>query len=333
MRSALLKLIVVGLLIAAAGAAVAFWQRDALTQWYAFRDFEGTPNADPAAIVKLGEAALPRLHDRLAAPDRLGVRYAEVFAAVTNAWEPADPRWATWAPQWVDRLPGWHADAQTVLLRLVPKLIAHPEARCQAAGRELLKRGFQHPKGEQRIECIRLALRPNVQQFDGLAQLLKDPDADVRRSALLAVGALPQVVSDEELLPWLHDADAQVRELCATVLQSRGLRERDVELGRLLTHPNIGERLKLLSALKDEDADVDIGVWLTKLSQDAAPAVRAATARVWAERPVASFAARVREMATADPDLTTRQIVQSTLKSVERLIEMPIRPASFQPMP
>src|SRR5262249_34909761 len=158
-----------------------------------------------------------------------------------------------------------------------PDLLAGNDTT-RAACRELVRQALAHPAAEQRAIAIGLALRQDVGLLTATVPLLNDSSADVRRAAMLAVGPQAAAVSDEDLIRWLHDPDAQVRPLCRTALRSRGLRERDVEMGRLLTHPDPLERMKLFQDLNDEN-DLDVGVWLTRLSQDPIPAVRAAALR------------------------------------------------------
>jgi len=66
-----------------------------------------------------------------------------------------------------------------------------------------------HANAEQRVEAVGLALRADVALLDRVVPLLRDPAAEVRRAALLAVGGHPNLIGDDELLNWLHDPTAR----------------------------------------------------------------------------------------------------------------------------
>jgi HEAT repeat protein len=146
--------------------------------------------------------------------------------------------------------------------------------------------------------------------------LLKDPDAALRRAALLAVGADRNLIADDDLLAWLHDPDPDAKRLCETALRSRGLRTSDLRLGRLLTDPRPAARLELLGLLRD-DPEVELAAWLRRLSQDESPAVRAAAARLAGEQQVQALSDRLAQMAQGDPDLTVRPIAGYHLRQLQ----------------
>jgi HEAT repeat protein len=141
--------------------------------------------------------------------------------------------------------------------------------------------------------------------------LLSDPDAEVRRAAMLTVGPAGDgshpVVGNEELFRWLHDRDPEVRELCGDALKTRGLDAEQVHLARQLTHPDPAERLKLLVDLRFAgEAVKDPGPWLERLSRDPDPAVRLGAARVAFESRLL-FAGWLDRLADQDPDPTVRR--------------------------
>ena len=78
----------------------------------------------------------------------------------------------------------------------------------------------------------------------------------------------------------------------------------DYTLRAFPNHP--AERQKLLIDLSDEE-DLDVTVWLERLTADADPAVRAGAARVAVERR-ADLASRLEQMSRSDPDATVRRI-------------------------
>lgn len=116
------------------------------------------------------------------------------------------------------------------------------------------------------------------------------------------------VVGDEDLFRWLNDPDLEVRAHCEAALATRGLDGDQVTAARRLTHPDAGERLKLLVDLRwGRDTVHDPGPWLERLSRDADPAIRAGAARVACECRLA-FAGWLDRLATEDPDGTVREI-------------------------
>jgi hypothetical protein len=182
---------------------------------------------------------------------------------------------------------------------------------------KLAREGLASPSAPVRVRAVSLCLQPGLDLLEPVAALLKDPSAEVRRAALVAVGP-SEVAGEESLLPCLHDADAQVRDLARSALMARGLRPEQVELGRLLTHPRSRVRLEVLDRLP-EVADLDPGVWLRRLSQDGSPAVRAAAARAMGSLPAADMSDRLEQMARTDPSPTVAQLARYYLAQRARL--------------
>jgi HEAT repeat protein len=180
-----------------------------------------------------------------------------------------------------------------------------------------VRRGVEHPLADIRLRAIQLAMRPEIHDLEPVRILLCDEVPEVRHAALLALGRATDIVSDDELLHLLHDPDAEVKRLCRTALRGRGLRESDVQLGRLFASPQPADRLQLLSLLHD-DGELDVSTWLQRLSRDPCPAVRAAAARAAGEQQVVALRERLAEMAASDPDLTVRPIAQFHQKQLQR---------------
>jgi hypothetical protein len=111
-----------------------------------------------------------------------------------------------------------------------------------------------------------------------------------------------------------------VRGRCEAALKIRGLRDKDVLLGRLITDSSPLKRLEVIRFLPN-DSQLDPQAWLNRLCQDSSPIVRASAAR-FALDPAAEIDAdlspRVRQMAQSDPDGTVRQIAEFLLRSRER---------------
>jgi hypothetical protein len=181
--------------------------------------------------------------------------------------------------------------------------------------RELVQKGLHDPAADTRLRAVHLTLYAPFQKDAPLLKqvvpLLRDSDPAVRRAALLVVGPSPAVVSDEDLMPLLHDADADVCRLCETALRGRGLQDEQVILARLASDSRASARLEALYHLGR--AEVDPGLWLRRLSEDAAPAVRAAAVRAAVQAGI-NLGSRLRQMAEADPSPTVRQLAAHYLR-------------------
>jgi HEAT repeat protein len=173
--------------------------------------------------------------------------------------------------------------------------------------REQVRLGLHDDQVDTRCRAIRLAQRPEIGQLDAVVPLLNDASADVRRSALLAVGPVPEALATDDLLHWLHDPDADIRRLCEQALRGRGINDRQMRLGRIMTDPRPQVRLQILGYLH-QDSELDPSIWLRRLSHDPSAAVRAAAARAAGERPLDSLRDRLEQMSQNDPSATVKQL-------------------------
>src|SRR5262249_48967206 len=145
--------------------------------------------------------------------------------------------------------------------------------------------GLTDADADNRVRAVHLAIQPalisDLELVEQVVPLLRDPVAEVRRVAMIAVGNCRKtgeeddLVATEDLLHWLHDPDADVRRLCQGVLKSRGLSDGDLRLGKMISDEQPAVRLQVLQHLL-HDSDMEPGVWLRRLSHDPSPAVRAA---------------------------------------------------------
>jgi HEAT repeat protein len=174
--------------------------------------------------------------------------------------------------------------------------------------------GLRDPRPELRSNAIRLAQTAGADLLSQVASLLDDPAPEVRRAALLAVGAQRDAIAEDDLLRWLHDPDDQVRQLCEQALRGRGLSDQHLKLGRLLTAPQPATRMLVLEQLRRAD-DLDPRVWLRRLSHDPDPAVRAAAIRATTELPAVDLHDRVEQIARDDPSPTVRELARFYLRT------------------
>src|SRR5262249_31247207 len=109
--------------------------------------------------------------------------------------------------------------------------------------RKLVAAALHAETTDNRLRAVRLTLCPGMADLlEQVANLLSDESAEVRRAALVAVSRAREAVHEDQLLPCLHDSDADVRRLCEQTLIARGLRREHLELGRLLTDPQPATR-------------------------------------------------------------------------------------------
>jgi hypothetical protein len=181
---------------------------------------------------------------------------------------------------------------------------------------------FQDAEAGNRAQAIKMALNPSLDLAKPAALLLNDSAPEVRRAAMLAVGVAKDAVMTDDLLPWLHDADADVRRLCELELRARGLQDNQLRLGRLITDPCSKKRLEVLSYLQGSGgSDLDAGVWLRHLSHDPAPEVRFAAIRVVKEDGLAELNDRIDQMARNDPSPTICDFARRCLNSQTKASE------------
>jgi hypothetical protein len=187
--------------------------------------------------------------------------------------------------------------------------------------RSLALGGLRDANPQIRAAALHLTMREALRtEPDVLAQatpLLSDPEAEVRRAAVLALGAAHELLAEDELLPLLHDADPEVQHLCELALRGRGLQDDHLELARLISDDDPTARLKVVQQLRGL-RDIEPGVWLRRLSQDAAPAVRAAAVRAAAAQPRVDLRERLQEMARGDISATVRELATHYLAASPR---------------
>lgn len=234
-----------------------------------------------------------------------------VLKARLAQFPPTDPRYTACCRLLLDSFGTFSDAGKAATAELVPELLKCSEADTVARCRDAVRAGLAGPTAAGKVLAVRLALRSEMGLSADVPPLLNDAEAEVRRAAMLAIGPAVEVgnpvIGDEELFHWLHDADADVRELCQSALMSRGLDAAQIQLARQLADPNPAERLKLLVDLRwAGDAVRDPGPWLERLSRDPDPAVRLGAARVAFECRLL-FAGWLDRLATQDPDPTVRR--------------------------
>ena len=310
------------LAIVALGGGAAFSQRTALETWYYAYRLERAADVDRRywadKLVAQGEPAVPRLLSCLQRENApLCDEARSALERLLADWGPKDARSGRLADRFFEMHANFSPAGQVAALQILPEVLAAGGIEAAAKARTIVSAALKDRTVEVRYLGVLLANRVELNLLPSIVPLLDDPDARIRRAALMALGPIREgvagmekpLVEADQLLRYLHDPDPEVRRLCEVILiKSRGLSERVVNYGRQLTHPEPMERLKLLLDLAEEE-DVDHRVWLQRLSEDPDSAVRAGAARVAAERQI-DFAERLERMMQTDADGTVRKIAE-----------------------
>jgi HEAT repeat protein len=232
--------------------------------------------------------------------------------------EPPPESWSRQAVRLVARIIAEPDDESVgVCVELARWLASHHSplpAEWAPALAKIASAGLEAKEGSVRANAAALAAFPELDLVDRVAGLIRgSPDAcpEVRCLAIVAVAPHEEVISTEELLPFLHDADAEVRAACEQALRGRGLSPSHLQLAKLLTDPQPSIRARVPSQVH-ECPDLDWQVWLDRLIRDPSPAVRAAAIRAADSR---SFGDGLRQIANEDPSPTIRQIAEYYLRN------------------
>jgi hypothetical protein len=306
------KKVLVMLAIAGVLGGIAWWQhKPLLARYYTQRltqADEASREVWVARLVALDEAAVPSLLASLDNANRaIADDVALALVGLLRTWGPEDARSQAIlekAAAKVEALGVSKLHMAAALLEQAPQQWLEP---C----RGFALKGLRAADADTRVAAIQLVLRqPLRQDLDVLTKvvpLLKDSAAPVRKSALLALGPARELVSDDDLLPLLHDRDDDVQNLCELALRSRGLPENHILLARLISDERPSARLQVLQHLPAA-TDLEPGVWLRRLCLDPAPAVRAAAVRAAVSQSQADLRDCLDEIAQQDPSPTVRQL-------------------------
>ena len=290
------------------------WQRERGYVWYCATRLERAPTdqkADWAAsIASRGSVAAPTLLGLLRSDDPAVCQAArDGFDLLWKATPEGDATRSQLVSDFFEAEPRFSTPGRAAGLDLLPSLLVSQPTVIIDKARGMVNAAIKSESVDVRLQAIGLCQRPELDAAELILPLLNDSSNDVRRSAILALGPASDrapLINDDELLNWLHDKDPEVRKLCERSLRSRGRSPRDIHLGRLYTSPEPSVRQKLLLELADEE-ELDVTVWLERLTNDNDPAVRAGAVRVAADRR-AGLLNRLTQMGKSDPDATVRRI-------------------------
>lgn len=178
----------------------------------------------------------------------------------------------------------------------------------------LAESGLKDERPPVLVAAIRLAAVPGVNALEAVRPHLGHRAKEVRGMALAALGSREELVPTDDLLGLLHDEDQEVAAICEQSLRSRGLTPDQLNLARQMTDPRAGVRAGV-AAQVFEHAELDLQLWVNRLSRDKSPAVRASAIRAAANDDERRFAQRLHQMALEDPSPTVRQIAEYYLQN------------------
>jgi hypothetical protein len=213
------------------------------------------------------------------------------------------------------------SDGRAAALELADRFLGEtPDSECVGPCRELVVSCFADSDSDNRVRAVQLAVRPGMELQKPLVALLNDPAPEVRRLVMPVAGSSKNVMETEDLLRWLHDSDAEVRQLCETALRrNRGLSHGEIRLGKLITDSSARVRLQVLNQLGSRhDSSLYTGAWLRHLSHDPAPEVRFAAIRAIKEQGASELSDRIDQMARNDPSPTVCDYAQRYLSSQQK---------------
>jgi HEAT repeat protein len=246
---------------------------------------------------------------------------AEWFRSATEGSPPAPGLLAACVRFLQEAITSTDCTTQERALGLCDVLLTQPQGtEALSASRELVRNCLASENVANRLRAVEFAKRPGMDLFEQVASLLNDPVVEVRRAAVAAVGAAANVVLDDALLPSLHDDDPEVQRLCwEALLVQRQLTPEQIRLGYLLTAKEPVVRIQVVDYLHKVADLKDPALWLTRLSHDSSPAIRAAAARAMSRFSTTdqSMVERLDEMARTDPSATVCLLAKYYLENPE----------------
>lgn len=211
---------------------------------------------------------------------------------------------------------GSNAEARLASLELTSELLRHEGIQAGALvgqAKAWVVAGLRETNPQVRMAAVRLAVVPALRAHDLLPPLVvggtPDSSPEVRQLVLLALGEHDTLLGTDDLCKFLHDENAQVRQVCERALRARGLSARQITLARLVNDPRPAARAEV-PALVLQTPELDTVMWMEKLTRDPAPAVRAATARALGTAPAQRLEALLRQLAERDVDPTVQEIAR-----------------------
>lgn len=155
---------------------------------------------------------------------------------------------------------------------------------------------------------------------------LRDRDFSVRYQTLAAFASRPTLLTEDAILPLLHDPVPDLKSLAEKILTARGLNPDLIGLGRMITHERPEMRASAIGLLERRE-DIDPIIWLLRLSEDPDVRVRLKAVEAFAGRITPEVRQRLREIAAADDNAEVRAAAEK-LAPVDTTAALPPLPGS-----
>lgn len=257
---------------------------------------EGCPSGWSAILAPCFDLLTAGLND-----PRPDVRIAALDQVATLwIWSPGGPM----TPAEEKAVADWKESLHTLVVRR----LADPEA----------------PLKQHAIAC--LATLPIDSKAAPALPYLQDPNFSVRLAVLTHFAPRPMLLTEEAILPLLHDPVPDLAALAERILRARGLDPDLVGLGRMVTHKRPEMRASAIPILLKRD-DIDPVVWLLRLSEDSDEMVRLKAVGALSGRTSPEITQRLREMAAADDSPAVRAAALKLLPA-DTTVALPPLPGS-----
>lgn len=155
---------------------------------------------------------------------------------------------------------------------------------------------------------------------------LKDPEFSVRFQTLTSFAGRPVLMTEESILPLLHDPVPDLQGLVQRVLEARGLSADLIGLGRMVTHERAEMRASAITLLEGHE-DIDPVVWLLRLSEDPDAGVRLKAVKAFEGKITPEVTQRLREIVAADDSAEVRAAAEK-LAPTDTTAALPPLPGS-----
>lgn len=177
--------------------------------------------------------------------------------------------------------------------------------------------GLRDPAGKIRAAAISsMGMMPIDAGAAPAAAYIADKDPTVRMQVLVSFATRPDLLSEETILPLLHDELEPMRALAEKVLRARGLSADQIGLCKLVSHPRAELRVSAIPMILKQ-RNIDPVVWLTKLTLDENEGVRSRALDALADQKSPEARRRVAEMAASDKSASIRKAAATKLSQTD----------------
>lgn len=187
--------------------------------------------------------------------------------------------------------------------------LGHAETRARAAA----------------VHC--LAALPLDDQAEPALVGLRDPQVAVRLQVLQDFAARPALLTEDALLPVLHDVYPDLATLAVKLLEGRGLTSEQIGLCKMISHPRPTMRASAIPLVLNR-TDIDPVIWLLHLSRDPEESVRLKAVEALTDRITPEALTRLEEMAAVDPSPAVRAAAVRLLPESATTAALPPLPGS-----